>query len=164
MLKLQNLSLPLDYGEAELRKKAAAALRVSPAALGEVRLLRRSVDARKKNDVHFVCTLGVTVENETALLQRRHDANITLFSPRPYVFPGVKRTSPLPPVVVGMGPAGLFSALFLARNGIPCVVLERGRDVDARTGDVEHFLENRAALPRLQCAVWRGWRGHFLRR
>lgn len=139
MLKLQNLSLPLDYGEAELRKKAAAALRVSPAALGEVRLLRRSVDARKKGQVRYICTLGVTVENETALLQRRHDANITLFSPRPYVFPSVKRSSSLPPVVVGMGPAGLFSALFLARNGIPCIVLERGRDVDARAGDVEHF-------------------------
>ena len=136
MIKLQNLSLPLDYGEAELRKKAAAALKLSPAALGEVRLLRRSVDARKKNDVHFVCTLGVTVEDEEALIRRRHDPNIMRFSPRPYVFPTVRRTSPLPPVVVGMGPAGLFAALFLARNGVPCIILDRGRDVDKRTGDV----------------------------
>ena len=141
MIKLQNLSLPLDYGEAELRKKAAAALKLSPAALGEVRLLRRSVDARKKNDVHFVCTLGVTVEDEETLIRRRHDPNIMRFSPRPYVFPTVCRTSPLPPVVVGMGPAGLFAALFLARNGIPCIILERGRDVDKRTGDVEHFWQ-----------------------
>ncbi len=161
MIKLQNLSLPLDYGEAELRKKAAAALKLSPAALGEVRLLRRSVDARKKNDVHFVCTLGVTVEDEEALIRRRHDPNIMRFSPRPYVFPTVRRTSPLPPVVVGMGPAGLFAALFLARNGVPCIILDRGRDVDKRTGDVEHFWQTGQLSPASNVQFGEGGAGTF---
>ena len=161
MIKLQNLSLPLDYGEAELRKKAAAALKLSPAALGEVRLLRRSVDARKKNDVHFVCTLGVTVEDEEALIRRRHDPNIMRFSPRPYVFPTVRRTSPLPPVVVGMGPAGLFAALFLARNGVPCIILDRGRDVDKRTGDVEHFWQTGQLSPDSNVQFGEGGAGTF---
>ena len=123
----------------DLKRKAAKALGISPAALGAVRLLRRSVDARKKDQVRYICTLGVEVENEAALLQSNHSPNITSWTPAPYIFPGVKRTSPLPPVVVGMGPAGLFCALFLARNGLPPILLERGRDVDERTADVEHF-------------------------
>ena len=139
MIRIQNLSLPLDHGSEDLKRKAAKALGISPAALGAVRLLRRSVDARKKDQVRYICTLGVEVENEAALLQSNHSPNITSWTPAPYIFPGVKRTSPLPPVVVGMGPAGLFCALFLARNGLPPILLERGRDVDERTADVEHF-------------------------
>jgi len=139
MIRIQNLSLPLGYGPEDLRRKAARALGVSPAALGEVRLLRQSVDARKKSDVHYTCALGVEMENEASLLRRAHSPDLTAWTPESYVFPPVKRRSPLPPVVVGMGPAGLFAALMLARSGLPCIVLERGRDVDQRTADVEHF-------------------------
>ncbi len=139
MLKLQNLSLPLDYTPEDLRRKAAALLKVSPSALGELRLLRRSVDARRKTDVRYVCTVGVTLDDEDKLLTRSHAPGVSRWAPEPYVFPTVLRRSPLPPVVVGMGPAGLFAALFLARNGIPCIILERGRNVDERTADVEHF-------------------------
>lgn len=139
MIRIQNLSLPLGYGPEDLKRKAAKALGVSPAALGAVRLLRQSVDARKKSDVRYVCSVGVSVDGEQALAARLHSGNVSLWKPEPYVFPGVKRSSPLPPVVVGMGPAGLFCALFLARNGLPSILLERGRNVDERAEDVEHF-------------------------
>jgi len=139
MIRIQNLSLPLDYGPEDLRRRAAKVLGVSPAALGEVRLLRQSVDARKKSDVRYVCAVGVSLAGEKRVLGRCHDPNVGPWAPESYVFPPVKRRSSLPPVVVGMGPAGLFAALFLARNGLPSIVLERGRDVDRRTGDVERF-------------------------
>ena len=139
MIRIQNLSLPLEFGEEGLRKKAAGVLGVSPSSLRAVKLLRRSVDARKKSDVRYICTVGVELDGEKRLLARRHSPDLSLWEPQPYRFPPVKRTSSLPPVVVGMGPAGLFAALFLARNGVPSIVLERGRDVDERTGDVEHF-------------------------
>lgn len=139
MLKLQNLSFPLDHTPEDLRRKAAKLLNVSPASLGEVKLLRRSVDARKKSDVRYVCTLGVEVESEKTLLARLNAPNVTLYAPEEYRFPPVKRRFDCPPVVVGMGPAGLFCALFLAKNGVPSIVLERGRDVDGRTEDVDHF-------------------------
>lgn len=139
MLKIQNLSLPLEYGSGELRRKAAKVLGLDPASLGAVRLLKQSVDARKKDQVRYICTLGVEVEDEKALLSRRHDPSVSLYTHEAYAFPAVCRRSSLPPVVVGMGPAGLFAALFLARSGIPSIVLERGRDVDERAGDVEHF-------------------------
>lgn len=139
MIKLQNLSLPLDYGPGELKRRAAGALGISPSALRAVRLLRQSVDARKKTDVHYVCAVGVETDRESALVERVRSGNVTLYSPEPYVFPPVARRSSLPPVVVGMGPAGLFAALFLARNGLAPIVLERGRPVEERTADVERF-------------------------
>ena len=79
----------------------------------------------------------------------------------PYEFPEITRRSRTMPVVVGMGPAGLFAALYLARNGIPCVVLERGQDVDTRTRDVEHFWTTGGLNPASNVQFGEGGAGTF---
>ena len=139
MIRIQNISMPVGGSLEQLRRKAARTLGLRPGALKQVRLVRQSIDARKKQDVHYVYTLDVEVEQEEAVLSACTVRNVSLVHPVPYAFPEVKRRSTNMPVVAGMGPAGLFAALFLARNGIPCVVLERGQDVDTRTKDVERF-------------------------
>ena len=89
-------------------------------------------------------------------MARCRDKNVSLHAERPYAFPPVRRTSPLPPVVVGMGPSGLFAALFLARNGVILIVLERGRPVEERTADVERFWATGVLGHHLQCSSARG--------
>ena len=161
MLRIQNIPLPLDGGEAQLRKKAARALGVKPESIQSLSLARQSIDARKKSDVHYVCTVDVTVPDEGKVLVRCRDKNVSLHTPQPYVFPPVRRTSPLPPVVVGMGPAGLFAALFLARNGLAPIVLERGRPVEERTADVERFWTTGVLDPSSNVQFGEGGAGTF---
>lgn len=139
MIKITNINIPVDYSESDLKNKAAGALGLSADSISNLRLARLSVDARKKSEVHYVCAVTLSAENEESLVAAANNKHIELVEYKEYVFPEVKRESNLPPVVVGMGPAGLFAALHLARAGLKPIILERGRNVTERTEDVEKF-------------------------
>lgn len=139
MIRINNLSMNVSFEEEQLRKKAAKLLRVRPDSISRMELVKQSIDARKKSDVHMVLALNVEVSGEADVVKRCRSNNVSLLPQWRYQFPKVTRNSTCPPVVVGMGPAGLFAALYLARSGVPSIVLERGKPVEERTADVEAF-------------------------
>ena len=139
MIRVRDLSLPLEGDLDDLKKRAARELNVRPGDIRSLTLARQSIDARNKGDVRYVCTVDVTLDGEEGVLRRCRSGKATLYVSKTYRFPQATRPAAQPPVVVGMGPAGLFAALFLARAGLRPIVLERGRDVDGRTSDVERF-------------------------
>lgn len=161
MIQIQNIPLPIGGGMEQLRKKAAQLLGVRPGALQSLTLVRQSIDARSRTQIHYVCTVHVTVSDEAAVLRRSDPRRVRQIEPTSYRFPQIRWSSPQRPVVVGMGPAGLFAALYLARNGLPVLLLERGRPVEARTEDVERFWASGTLDPESNVPFGEGGAGTF---
>ena len=110
MITIQQLKLPPDHSEQDLKKAVARTLRLSEKQPFSFEIIRQSVDARKKPDIFYVYTVDVTVSgDEKKILKKARNRSLSL-SKRPlYHFPETgKEPLPLPPVIVGTGPAGLF--------------------------------------------------------
>lgn len=139
MIRISGISLPIGAEETHLLKQAAKQLGIKQGDIQTLQPVKQSIDARKKNQIRYIYTVDVSVKDEGTTLQYATGNNIRQVTPTAYQFPQVTRKSSHPPVVVGLGPAGLFAALQLAQAGLPCIILERGYDVDSRTQSVEHF-------------------------
>lgn len=142
MIRLRNISLCPGESEEVLPAKAAKALGVNPAAIDDLIIRRRSIDARKKHDVRIIYTVDVSVTVNEARIRSRAGKNAGLAGNESYAPPVPAREPKRRPVVVGFGPAGMFAALILAQRGLRPIVLERGADVDTRGEKVRDFWEN----------------------
>ena len=147
MIRLHELRLPLEHAPEALPAAVARRLGIAPAAIRELRVFKRSHDARKKNALMFIYTVDVQTDDEPHLLDQFADDPKIGRSPdiRYHFVAEAPPVLPHRPVVVGFGPAGIFAALLLAQMGFRPIVLERGKAVRERTKD-----------------TWKLWRGHQL--
>ncbi|MBQ4369864.1 MAG: FAD-dependent monooxygenase, partial [Oscillospiraceae bacterium] len=155
MIRIDNIRLGREPDRTELTAAAAAALGAKPEDIASVEIIRRSIDARKKSDVHYVFSLAA------GLKSGKTPRGAQLYEPKSYSFPVKNIRSSRRPVVVGMGPAGLFAALMLAEAGAPPLIIERGRSVERRSGDVESFFRTGALDPVSNVQFGEGGAGTF---
>ncbi len=148
MIRLNELSLPLDHPPEALQQAIIARLEIPATDLLKVTVFKRSYDARKKNsEIKFIYSVDLEVRDAAAVLARFKSDQQVRPSPDTDYYPVAQ--APLQvterPVIIGFGPCGLFAALLLAQMGFKPIVLERGRDVRTRTQD-----------------TWALWRKHIL--
>lgn len=152
-------------GDDTLRKRAARILGINASQIREAVILKYSIDARKKPQLFHVYTLGIGLRDkgqEEKLVKRCRSSNIAIHDAKPYIFPhsGVKVIEERP-VIIGMGPAGLFCGYMLAKHGYKPILLERGYNVEARTRAVEEFWKSGRLDPESNVQFGEGGAGTF---
>lgn len=163
MLRLTDLKLPLDHGEAALTAAILKRLDIDAAALTGYTIARRGHDARKRGAIALIYALDIDTPREAELLQR--------FADDPHVRPTPDTnyhfvTSAPPrleqrPLVVGFGPCGLFAGLILAQMGFRPIILDRGKEVRERTKDTWDLWRKRNLHPESNVQFGEGGAGTF---
>ena len=160
MILLNDVHIPLNADFSDLKLFAAKELKTEINNIKNASVYRKSVDARKKTDVHFCCSLAVNLySGEEKAVKRCRKAK--LFEEKRYEFIRARFKPLNRPVVVGFGPAGMFAALTLSRAGLRPIVIERGADVDKRSLDVEKFLSGGPLDPESNVQFGEGGAGTF---
>ncbi len=168
MLRLSELRLPLDHGPDDLEQAVLRYLKIPRARLLDCQLVKRSVDARRRDRIQLIYSVDVALDGEAALMRRRHgDRRLRPTPDTHYRYvarapEGIGGHSEQRPVVVGAGPCGYFAALLLAQMGFRPLLLERGQPVKQRTADTFGFWRRTAGFnPESNAQFGEGGAGTF---
>jgi uncharacterized protein len=163
MLRLTELKLALDHTDTELAAAILKRLDIDKSQLLDFRIFRRGYDARKKSAILLVYTLDITLQNESAVLAKL--ANDPHIGPTPNTHYQFVAHAPINnkirPIVIGMGPCGLFAGLILAQMGFNPIILERGKAVRERTKDTFGLWRQRVFNPESNVQFGEGGAGTF---
>jgi hypothetical protein len=168
MLRITDLKLPLNHDDAALAAAIVGRLGIAAHELTRYRIAKRSYDARKRGAIVLIYSIDVDTSREAELLQRLQRDNAALggkVMPTPdtaYHFVAKAPTQlPLRPLVIGMGPCGLFAGLVLAQMGFKPIILERGKAVRERTVDTFGLWRRKVLDPESNVQFGEGGAGTF---
>ena len=171
MIRIQQLNIEiLDfkteaeyeiYESKQLEAKILKLLKITSKDLNSWTIVRRSLDARKKPLLFYSYIVDVEIKNEHQILKKCKQKNISFIENHTYSFPSIAANKSRNPVIIGMGPAGLFCGYYLAKHGFNPIILERGKDVDERLEDVTKFWKTGVLNPESNVQFGEGGAGTF---
>ena len=135
IIRVTGIRAALSDDLSDLRVFCCRKLKIESRQIRSVKLFKKSVDARKKSDVHFILSIDIETDNAKLLKRLKNASEVTYTEYKTGTVPENSER----PVIVGFGPAGMFAALVLAMAGARPIVLERGLDVDRRCEKVDEF-------------------------
>ena len=141
MLRIRQIKIEVTKFSNEVLKEAISKkLRIDLSWITSFRIVKESLDARNKNEIFYVYEVDVSVKNEENVLKKVHSQDIFIAPNEEYVLPKEGNvTLKDRPIIVGSGPAGLFTGYLLAKSGYRPLILERGEKVEDRIKTVEQF-------------------------
>lgn len=162
MLRIGQIKIPYRDGDSKVYKTLLKKLHIQEQEILSWKIFKKSIDARKKQEIMSVYTVDIELKHENAFLKRNRNRNIQKIEHKEYQFPKAgERLPDHPIVIVGSGPAGLFCALMLARYGYRPILLERGMDVERRQDAVERFWKTGEFQPNTNVQFGEGGAGTF---
>ena len=163
MLRLTEVKLPLAHAEGEIKTAILKRLGIDDNDLVDYVVFKRGIDARKPNAILFTYTLDIEVRDEAATLARfKNDPHLKRTPDISYRFVGhAPKNLSSRPIIVGMGPAGLFAGLLLAQMGFRPLILERGKEVRERTRDTWGLWRQGVLNPESNVQFGEGGAGTF---
>ncbi len=159
MLRINQLKLPVGHTEDDLIRRVKKLLRCQETP--KIMIVRRSIDARKKPELYFNYIVDVKVRNQSDVYRKCDKKQVQICEETPYHFPVTAYKGKIRPVIIGMGPAGLFCGYMLAEAGFCPVLLERGNPVEQRTEDVQEFWNTGKLNPQSNVQFGEGGAGTF---
>lgn len=140
MIQITQLKLPYQHTEADLEQKIRKTLKLNSNQKFTYRIVKKSIDARKKPELFLVYTVQVSCDNENGIVKKAKNSSVCIAKPKFYTIPNTgEQELTIPPLIIGAGPAGLFAAFVLAEAGFTPILIERGKSVEERQKDVEEF-------------------------
>lgn len=137
MYRIHEIKLNMDEDKSKIPERILSKIGKPELIISDFRIVKESIDARDKGDIKFVYSVDFSIENPGIELNLDKGKSMEY----EYVEKGTGKMKNRP-VIVGFGPAGIFSALILAEMGYRPLVLERGRSMEKRITDVENFWDN----------------------
>ncbi len=162
MLKISQIKMPIESDLNQLENRICELLRIDKSKLNDWHIERRSIEARKHENLSYVYTVLVSAKNEKTVLSKNRKNNISKANNIEYHLPTHGEVNmDERPVIIGSGPAGLFCAYMLTLAGFRPLVIERGERIEERKKTVENFWKTNSLNPESNVQFGEGGAGTF---
>lgn len=139
MIRISNIKIYENISDKEILEKVIQEYNMSEKNIYQWYISKKSIDARKKDDIHYSYSIDISIKNEEKFIHNKNISKVKIFEPYGI---NIKMSKSINPIIIGAGPSGLFAALTFVQNGYKPIIVEQGESVEERKKSVDNFVNN----------------------